>query len=116
MAALPVAITYFLTYFGLLEDPRDCRERLHLFFPFLTIAILGVICGADECTEIEEFGKSKQDFLAQFLDLSHGIPSHDTFGRVFSRIKPEAFQACFSAWTAQLADTFGVYFTTNQSS
>lgn len=100
-------ISYLREYFGDLSDPRDPRGRLHPFFSLLTIAILGVICGADEWTEIEEFGKSKEAFLRQFLDLPHGIPSHDTFGRVFSLLDPEGFQACFSAWTARLADTFG---------
>lgn len=100
-------INYLQTYFSSLKDPRNSRGRLHPFFSILTIAILGVICGADEWTEIEEFGKSKQSFLSQFLDLPYGIPSHDTFGRVFSLIDPSGFQACFSAWTARLANTFG---------
>jgi predicted transposase YbfD/YdcC len=57
-----------------------------------------VICGADTWVDVEEFGKSKRGWLETFLELPNGIPSHDTFGRVFARLKPEQFQACFLSW------------------
>jgi hypothetical protein len=57
-----------------------------------------VICGADTWVDVEEFGKSKREWLETFLELPNGIPSHDTFGRVFARLKPEQFQACFLSW------------------
>jgi len=57
-----------------------------------------VICGADTWVEVEEFGKSKRAWLETFLELPNGIPSHDTFGRVFARLDPEQFQACFLSW------------------
>jgi len=101
------SISFLREHFTGLEDPRGARGRMHPFFSVLTIAILAAICGADEWTEVEEYGKSKVSFLSQFLDLPYGVPSHDTFGRVFSQIDPEQFGACFSAWTARMADTFG---------
>lgn len=107
MSSSNEALQYLNQYFSSLPDPRDVRGLRHPFISLLTIAILGVICGADEWTEIEEYGKSKEDFLRQFVDLPYGIPSHDTFGRVFSILNPAAFQECFSLWTAQLADVFG---------
>jgi predicted transposase YbfD/YdcC len=68
----------------------------------MIIGILSVICGADEFTEMEEFGKSKEAFLQDYLELKHGIPSHDTFGRVFSIINPEEFRKCFIEWVKDL--------------
>ena len=82
-------------HFGDLEDPRMERTRRHELLDILTIAICGMICGADSWVDIELFGKSKQGWLAKFLRLPNGIPSHDTFGRVFSRLDPDKFQSCF---------------------
>jgi len=64
----------------------------------ITIAILAVVCGADDWTEVELFGRSKQGWLETFLDLPHGIPSHDTFGRVFRAIDPAEFRESFRTW------------------
>lgn len=85
-------------YFSQLTDPRVDRTKYHPLVNIVTIAICAVICGAESWVDIEMYGKSKRDWLAGFLDLSHGIPSHDTFGRVFARIDPEEFQGCFLAW------------------
>ena len=68
----------------------------------MVIAVCGAICGADNWVHIAEFGRSKYDWLKTFLELPNGIPSHDTFGRVFARISPEHFQDCFSAWVQSL--------------
>jgi predicted transposase YbfD/YdcC len=68
----------------------------------LTIAICGAICGADNWVDIEMFGNAKYEWLSGFLDLRHGIPSHDTFSRVFRALNPQEFEACFLRWTAQL--------------
>jgi predicted transposase YbfD/YdcC len=68
----------------------------------IVIAIAAVICGADEWTSIAAFGRAKETWLRQFLELEHGIPSHDTFGRVFSLLAPEAFEECFRAWVASI--------------
>ena len=91
-------------HFGDLEDPRMERTRRHELLDILTIAICGMICGADSWVDIELFGKSKQGWLAKFLRLPNGIPSHDTFGRVFSRLDPDKFQSCFMDWVAAISE------------
>ncbi len=94
----------FFVHFELLEDPRtDNHNRRHNFHDILVIAILGTICGADGWTEICEFAEAKLDWLKTFLELPHGIPSHDTFGRVFSLLDAEVFEECFLAWIASLS-------------
>jgi|TARA_B100001971_G_C18177119_1_gene530566 predicted transposase YbfD/YdcC len=90
-------------HFGELEDPRMDRTRRHELLDIMTIAICGVICGADSWVDFELFGKSKQDWLAKFLRLPNGIPSHDTFGRVFARLDPDKFQSCFMDWVAAIS-------------
>jgi predicted transposase YbfD/YdcC len=93
----------FLTYFEGLEDPRLNNHNLrHQLIDILVITILATICGADTWTEIHEFGVSKKDWLRTFLELPNGIPSHDTFGRVFSLIDPKKFEECFYSWIASL--------------
>ena len=78
-----------LRIFEEVEDPRLERTKLHGLTDILLIVLCAVICGADSWTEIELFGKAKFDWLRTFLELPNGIPSHDTFGRVFSRLNPE---------------------------
>ncbi len=85
-------------HFSGLTDPRVERTKRHPLVNIVTIAICAVICGAETWVDIEMYGKAKQDWLAGFLDLAQGIPSHDTFGRVFARIDPEEFQSHFLAW------------------
>ena len=89
-------------YFGELADPREGQNVQHPLLSILGIAICAVICGADNWVDVEMFGQAKQAWLETFLDLAHGIPSHDTFGRVFRRLQPEAFETCFSEWTQAL--------------
>ena len=84
-----------MDYFGTLEDPRIDRCKRHQLLDIIAIAICAVICGADSWVYIELFGKSKLEWFQTFLELPHGIPSHDTFGDVFSRLDPEQFH--FSA-------------------
>lgn len=93
-----------LRFFEDLPDPRG-RNRLHKLTDMLVIAILAVICGADGWEDVALFGRAKQKWFRTFLELPRGIPSHDTFGRVFARLNPEAFEACFVAWIASLAET-----------
>jgi hypothetical protein len=69
----------------------------------LIIAICAVICGADGWEDVESFGESKKDWLKGFLELPHGIPSHDTFGRVFAHLAPAQFEACFRSWIAAVS-------------
>jgi predicted transposase YbfD/YdcC len=92
-----------LRYFDGLEDPRLDRTKLHALSDILFISLCAVTCGADSWTEVELFGHSKEEWLRRFLPLTHGIPSHDTFGRVFSRLDPTQLEQCFLNWTAALA-------------
>jgi Ser-tRNA(Ala) deacylase AlaX len=85
-------------HFEGLSDPRTGNAKTHIFLEILIIAICAVICGADGWSDIELFGKNKKEWLKTFLKLPKGIPSHDTFGRVFAKIKPEEFQKRFIEW------------------
>ena len=91
-------ISSITAHFSSLEDPRVDRSKLHELRDILVIAICGVICGADGWVGIERFGNAKGDWLKSILDLPNGIPSHDTFGRVFARLDPEQFERCFVNW------------------
>ena len=91
-------ITTIDAHFANLEDPRRTFLNDHPLINIVTIALCGVIAGAETWTDIESFGHSKQAWLSRYLDLQNGIPSHDTFGRVFALLDPEQFQACFLSW------------------
>lgn len=84
--------------FATVPDPRVVRTREHELLDMIVIAVCAVICGADGWTDIETFGKAKRKWLKRILHLPNGIPSHDTFGRVFARLDPLAFQAGFARW------------------
>lgn len=88
--------------FGDLEDPRVQGRCDYPLIEVVTIAICAVIAGAEGWTDIETFGKSKEAWLKQFLELENGIPSHDTFGDVFAMIDGEAFQRHFMRWIEQV--------------
>jgi predicted transposase YbfD/YdcC len=88
----------FLNHFENLTDPRIERSKEHLLIDIVAIAILAVISGADGWVSIELYGKAKYEWLKGFLELPNGIPSHDTFSRVFARIEPKQFQECFLSW------------------
>jgi predicted transposase YbfD/YdcC len=91
----------FLRFFADLPDFRGVN-KIHKLLDMITIAVMAVICGADGWVEVALFGRSKQKWLATFLELPGGIPSHDTFGRVFARLDPDAFERCFLAWMSAL--------------
>lgn len=90
-------------HFGEMEDPRVEWSIQHKLIDIITIAICAVICGADTWVDIEIYGDSKYEWLKQFLELPNGIPSHDTFSRVFSRLDPKAFQNCFLNWVKSIS-------------
>ena len=90
--------------FSKLDDPRIERSKKHKLIDIITIAICAVICGADSWVDIAMFGESKKEWLSGFLELPNGIPSHDTFGDVFSRIDPVQFQECFMEWVRRVKE------------
>jgi predicted transposase YbfD/YdcC len=91
-------------HFGDLTDPRIDRTKLHKLLDILVIAICAVIAGADNWEDIEEFGKARIEWFQTFLEIPNGIPSHDTFTRVFARLDPVQFQACFIRWIAAVSE------------
>lgn len=96
-----------LRFFDELQDPRMDRTKLHALSDILVITICAVICGADEWTEVELFGQSKHNWFKTFLVLPNGIPSHDTFGRVFSLLDPIQLEQCFQRWMGAMAECTG---------
>jgi predicted transposase YbfD/YdcC len=91
-------------HFSKVSDPRKDRTKDHKLIDIIAIAICAVICGAEGWTDIELFGNSKLHWLATFLELPNGIPSHDTFGRVFSLIDAQQFQLAFYEWVWAVND------------
>src|SRR5919198_1430444 len=90
-------------HFQTLEDPRVERTKKHPLLDILVIALCTLLTGGEGFQDMALFGKSKRAWLQTFFALPHGIPSHDTFGRVFARLNPQRFQQCFLAWTRAVA-------------
>ena len=90
--------------FDELEDPRTGNARLHQLDEILVIALGTVLCGGETCEDMALFGRSKEEFLRQFLRLEHGIPSHDTFSRLFRLLDPAGFHAWFVGFMRQFAE------------
>ena len=95
---MPKPTASIVEHFGDVTDPRLERQKLHQLVDIIVIAICAVICGADTWVDIELFGRSKLKWLKKFLELPNGIPSHDTFGRVFGLLDPVEFQTSFLHW------------------
>lgn len=89
-------------HFAAVPDPRVDRTKRHKLQDILVIAVCAVLCGAEHWTDVEMFGKVNEDWLRTFLELPNGIPSHDTFGRVFAALGPDAFEAAVRAFVADL--------------
>ena len=94
-------------HFAPLKDPRILKKTSHKLIDVIVIAICAVICGADAWTQMEEFGKARLQWFKGFLELPYGIPSHNTFGRIFSLISSKMFQTCFQQWINEIFEITG---------
>ncbi len=97
-----------LSHFQHFHDPRVERTKDHNLVAIITIAILAVLSGANGFVGIQTYGQAKQAWLETFLDLPHGIPSHDTFGRVFAVLDPLELQNSFLAWIGSITEQLGL--------
>ena len=94
----------FIACFGELEDPRIDRTKKHFLLDIIAISICAVISGAEGWEEIEDFGHDHEDWLKGFLALPNGIPSHDTFARVFAALDPKSFEVASLEWLRQIKE------------
>jgi predicted transposase YbfD/YdcC len=88
--------------FQQLQDPRIARSKRHSLHDILIVSVCALLCGAEGFVDMEEFGKAQREWLSQLLELPNGIPSHDTFGRVFAALDPAQFAEVFTLWTQSL--------------
>jgi predicted transposase YbfD/YdcC len=93
-----------ISYFTELTDPRVDRSKDHLMEDIIFITIAAVICGAETWNDIENYGKAKESWLRQYLQLPNGIPSHDTFNRFFSALDPDEFEQAFLSWIKDISE------------
>lgn len=105
MSTAAAARPSILSHFEDLSDPRMDRTKLHRLTDMVAIALCAAICGAEGWADVERFGKMKQGWFAKFLELPNGIPSHDTFGRVFAMLDTAEFYGCLQKWLASLNHT-----------
>jgi predicted transposase YbfD/YdcC len=102
----PSEPTTLIEHFAPLQAPRIVKKTRHILLDVVVMAICAVICGAEDWVSVAEFGRAKECWFRRFLELPHGIPSHDTFGRVFALISPGEFQTCFMSWMHALTGVF----------
>ena len=95
--------TRLVEHFSVLEDPRCAGKDLHRLIDILVIAVCAVVAVAESWEDIALYGKEKKDWLATFLVLQNGTPSHDTFRQVFMIINPDAIEQCFLDWVASFS-------------
>jgi predicted transposase YbfD/YdcC len=100
-------LTAVFTTFENLTDPRVERTRRHELFDLVVVALCGTIAGGDSWSDIERFGNERLDWLRTFLRLENGVPSHDTFGRVFSLLDPAQLVACIRQWLDEVGREIG---------
>jgi predicted transposase YbfD/YdcC len=97
----------FAACFEGLDDPRTGNAERHDLLEIVMIALCTVLCGGENAVDMAEFGRAKEEFLRGFLKLKNGLPSHDTFSRVFRLLDPEQFRACFQRFMARFGETCG---------
>jgi predicted transposase YbfD/YdcC len=102
----PVRIS-IVQYFEDMPDPRAGPNAVHKLIDIMVIAVCAVIAGCEVCTQMAEYGRRKESWLRQFLELPRGIPSHDTFSRVLALLDAKKFQECFMRWAAALHKATG---------
>ncbi len=107
MTAIATPPVSLLHHFAALKDPRSDHTKRHPLLDLIGLTLCAVIAGADAWTDVESYGRAKQEWLGTFLDLPHGIPSHDTLGRLFAALDPAAFQDCFLAWMHTIVNASG---------
>lgn len=95
-------------HFGKIQDQRVVTRSAHKLVDIIAIAILAILCGADGWVGIETYGKAKEEWLSTFLELPNGIPSHDTFGRIFRQLDPEILESNFQGWIQVIAEKLGL--------
>lgn len=103
--ATPLTIKH---HFSKLKDPRINRHKKHRLLDIIIVALCAVLCGAKDWQQVEAFGRLRLEWLRRFIELANGVPSHDTFERVFDRVHPSAFHRCFQKWVAALAEKLDV--------
>lgn len=99
--------TSIMTCFSILPDPRKSRNQVYPIFDIITVAVLGILCGADDWVEIALWGESNHEWLKECGIGLNGIPSHDTFSRFFRYVDSQAFEKCFVMWTQKISKVLG---------
>src|SRR5579883_2307663 len=102
-------LTAVFTTFETLTDPRVERTRRHELFDLVVVALCATIAGSDSWADIERFGKERLGWLRTFLTLANGIPSHETFGRVFARLDPAQLVTCIQQWLDDVGREIGTH-------
>src|SRR4051812_46097514 len=95
-------MSWFCEAFKALPDPRTGNAKRHDLLEVLTIALTAAVCGAQSCSDFADFAVDREDLFREFLRLENGVPSHDTFSRIFRLLEPAAFAACFSRFVSDL--------------
>ena len=97
-------MSWFAASFAEVHDPRTGNAKRHDLLEVLTIALTASVCGAEHCSDFADFAADREDLFREFLRLENGIPSHDTFSRIFRLLDPEVFSTCFGAFVEALGE------------